>query len=98
MAQRSLAARVQILEETVQTFADLPERVAALEGQIVQFRAEVRSEFAAIRGEMVTKADLEAMGMATKADLAELRRHMQVLHEDVVTRLSLLAEGGSKRI
>ena len=97
MMQLPLAARIRILEENVQSLADLPDRVAALEVQIVQFRAEVREEFAAIRGEMVTKADLETMGMATKADLAELRRHMHVLHEDLVSRLSLLAEGGSKR-
>ena len=107
MMQLPLAARIRILEENVQSLADLPDRVAALELQIVQFRAEARGEFtairgecAAIRGEMATKADLAVMTeqMAGQArQIAELRRHMHVLHEDLVSRLSLLAEGGSKR-
>ena len=97
MMQLPLAARVRILEENVQSLADLPDRVAALELQIVQFRAEVRDEFAAIRSEMVTKADLAVMTEQMAGQIAELRRHMHLLHEDLVSRLSRLAEGGSKR-
>ena len=97
MMQLPLAARVRILEEHVQSLADLPDRVAALELQIVQFRAEVRDEFAAIRSEMATKADLAVMTDQMAGQIAELRRHMHLLHEDLVSRLSLLAEGGSKR-
>ena len=108
MMQLPQAARIRILEENVQSLADLPDRVAALEVQIVQFRADVHSEFtairgecAAIRGEMATKADLavmtEQMAGQTAGQIAELRRHMHVLHEDLVSRLSLLAEGGAKR-
>ena len=46
-----------------------------------------------------TKKDLEAC--ATKKDLKdgldELRRHMQVLYEDLVERIKVLGEGRSKR-
>ena len=48
---------------------------------------------------LATKKDLEAF--ATKHDLRdgldELRRHMQVLYEDLVERIKVLGEGRSKR-
>ena len=106
MAQHTLAARVQILEETVQTFADLPARMTAVETQIVQFRIEVRGEFAAIRAEMATddeglrreirEGDEETRRLMTD-QMAELRTHMHVLHEDVISRLTMLLESSASR-
>jgi len=52
MPQQTLANRVAILENQMQSLEGLPDRVASLEVQISQFRAEVRVEFSAVRGEM----------------------------------------------
>ena len=63
-------------------------------------RSEMATEFAAVRSEM---ADMHeemhalhhiAMSRADRHDdaIAELRRHMLVLHEDLVSRISLLGE------
>ena len=81
-----LVRRVEKLEETVDSLRDLPARTASLEVrmgavelQIVQLRTEMHDEFADIRAEMATKADLAALRedmvatMASKADLEALR-------------------------
>lgn len=86
MPPETLANRVVILEHKMQSLEGLPDRVAALEAQIVQFRAEVRAEFSAVRGEM-------------RAGDEETRRQMRVLHEEVIARIALLDEhlNGRKR-
>ena len=58
----------------------LPERVSALESQIVQLRDEMQSEFSATRA-LVREVD------------EDTRRYMRVLHEDVIQRIATLAEG-----
>lgn len=80
MAQKSLEERVDMLEQRVELLVQLPERVSALETQIVLLRDEMRAEFSA------TRAD------ARERD-EETRRFMRVLYEDLVARLELL--GGS---
>jgi hypothetical protein len=67
------------LDRRVKAVEQLPERVAALESQIVQLRGEMRSEFSAVRQEM---RDL----------FAESERHARVLHEDVITRIAAIHE------
>jgi vacuolar-type H+-ATPase subunit H len=57
----------------------LPERVTALETQIVQLRDEMRAEFSATRTESRTSDE-------------ETRRFMQILHEDLVARIEMLGE------
>jgi len=52
MPPETLASRVAILEQKMQSLEGLPDRVASLEMQIVQFRAVVRVEFSAMREEM----------------------------------------------
>jgi hypothetical protein len=52
MPPETLANRVAILEHKMESLEGLPDRVAALVVQIVQFRAEVRAEFSAVRQEM----------------------------------------------
>ena len=43
--------RVEALERRVDGLEQLPDRVAALEVQVLQFREEVRVEFSAVRGD-----------------------------------------------
>jgi len=80
MALETLEKRVANLDRRVTAVEQLPERVAALESQIVQLRGEMRSEFSAVRQEM---RDL----------FAESGRHARVLHEVVITRIAAIREG-----
>jgi hypothetical protein len=80
MAQESLEIRMDMLERRVEILERLPERVGALELQIVRLRDETRAEFSATRAE-------------ARAGDEETRRFMQVLHEDVLARIAALAHG-----
>ena len=82
MPPQTLANRLAILEHKMQSLEGLPDRVASLELQIVQFRAEVRAEFSVVREEM--RAEI-------RAD-EETRSQMRVLHEEVIARIALLDE------
>ncbi|OGA47304.1 MAG: hypothetical protein A3G25_06410 [Betaproteobacteria bacterium RIFCSPLOWO2_12_FULL_63_13] len=97
MPQQTLANRVAILENQMQSLEGLPDRVASLEVQISQFRAEVRVEFSAVRGEMRDLA--ETLRGEIRAGDEETRRQMRVLHEEVISRIALLDEtlNGRKR-
>jgi hypothetical protein len=57
MSRLTLTQRVEILEETVAEFASLPSRVAGVELQIVQLRAEIQGGFSAVRQEMAVMRD-----------------------------------------
>jgi predicted nucleic acid-binding Zn-ribbon protein len=57
----------------------LPERVTTLESQFVQFREALRNEFSTIRTEMKHADD-------------DTRVFMQVLYEDVLSRLEMIGE------
>ena len=101
MPPQAFANRVEILEHKMQSLEGLPDRVASLELQIVQFRAEVRAEFSAVRHEMrdlgeTLRAEIRA---EIRAGDEETRRQMRVLHEDVIARFALLDEhlNGRKR-
>jgi predicted phage gp36 major capsid-like protein len=52
MQERSVVERVEILERKVEILERLPERVTAVELQIVQLRDEMRGEFSALREEI----------------------------------------------
>ena len=91
MPQPSIERRVEKLEETVASLAGLPERVMALESQIVQFRSDVGVEFSAIREEM------RQIREEIRAGDEETRRFMRVLHEDLVARIAVIGEGSSRR-
>ena len=85
MQQRSVIERIEILEKRVEILERLPERVTAVELQLVQLRDEMRAEFSATRAEM-------------RAGDEETRRYMRILHEDVIARLSVLEPSrGSRR-
>ena len=51
MAEKSLEERVDMLERRVEILEQLPERLTALEVQIVELRDEMRAEFSATRVE-----------------------------------------------
>ena len=95
MAQESLEQRMDMLERRVEILERLPDRVTALESQIVQLRDEMRSEFSAVR------ADIHAGDEQTRRVLTdrmeslfdENKRHMRLLHEDLVERIARTGEG-----
>jgi predicted nucleic acid-binding Zn-ribbon protein len=80
MSRESLEARMDRLEQRVRVLERLPERIVALEAQIVQLREDLRGEFSAMREEMHTLFDAN-------------ETHMRVLHEDLVQRIATLKEG-----
>ena len=104
MAQRTIGARVAILEQKVESLEQLPARIDALELQISQFREEVRVEFVALRGErragdeetrgLIRESEEETRGLIRESE-EETRRLMRVLHEDVIARLALISEAGN---
>jgi hypothetical protein len=70
----------------------------ALRGEMSAFRAEVRTEFAAVHAEFAAvRAEMremqEELGASIIATNEETRRHMRVLHEDLVARLATIGEG-----
>jgi hypothetical protein len=91
----SLERRVDILER-------LPERMTALETQIVQLRDEIRSEFSAIRTEFrsefsVIRTEIREVDTGLTNEMhagdTETRRLMRVLHEDLVQRIATIKDG-----
>jgi hypothetical protein len=52
MPPQTIENRVDRLEERVTELEKLPERVTAIESQIVQFRSEMHVEFSAVREEI----------------------------------------------
>jgi len=87
MAARTLNERVEILEKKVGDLQLLPARMDALESQILQLRGEMRDGFSAIHERLA--------GHDRRFD--EMNRHMRVLHEEVLNRLSLLQESRPRR-
>ena len=80
MARATLTQRVEVLEHTVQDLATLPARVGAVERELTEFRAEVRTQFAGVRAEIRQGDD-------------ETRRYMRVLYEDLIERIKTMGEG-----
>jgi len=80
MSPESLRVRVERLEQRVEILEQLPNRVSAVESQIVHLRDEMQSEFSATRA-LIREVD------------EDTRRYMRVLHEDVIQRIATLAEG-----
>jgi len=80
MASRNLTERVEVLEMEVGALKELPARVSAVESQIVELRAEMRSEFSAVRKEM-------------RELIGETKAEMRTLHEEVLDRIAKIGEG-----
>lgn len=50
--QQDIEKRLEILEHKVESLEQLPDRVSAVESQIVQLRVEMRDGFSALRSEI----------------------------------------------
>ena len=74
-----LVRRIEILEGDVNALRQLPDRVSAVATDLAALRADVRAEFAALREEI-------------RAGDEDTRRQMRILHEEVISRLDLVAE------
>ena len=113
MPERPIAERVEVLERRVDLLETLPARMTALEVQIVHLRGEMQDGFSAVRrelrGEMHAiaddlRAEMHALHRVTierferiEASNEETRRHMRVLFEDLVSRISTLGNSRSPR-
>ena len=86
--QQTLTSRVGVLERKMEGLEGLPDRVASLESQILQFRGDVRVEFSAVCEEMHRLA--ETLRQETRAGDEETRREMHELHGIAMTRMQEL--------
>jgi hypothetical protein len=99
MTQKSLERRVEMLEKRVDILEQLPERVGAVELQIVQLRKDLRGEFSALGAEL--RAEIRAGDEETRRVLrdemrelfADNQRQMRILHEDVIARIATIRQG-----
>jgi predicted nucleic acid-binding Zn-ribbon protein len=90
----ALSDRVTGLSDRVTGLSDqvagLSDRVTTVESNILQFRADVRVEFSAVREEMrhEIQRTVDLLRSEIRAGDAETRRYMRVLHEEVLTRIA----------
>ena len=91
MPPQTIANKVDRLEQRVTELERLPDRMSALESQIVQLRTEMRDEFSAVN-EQIRAGDAETRRVLGER-IDETNRHMRVLHEDVIGRLAVIQEG-----
>jgi molybdopterin converting factor small subunit len=83
----------------------LPDRVAAVESQILQLRSELKVEFSAIRerldhhDERFDQVDRRFDQLETdiREGDEETRHQMRMLHEEVISRIALLQEHRGRR-
>jgi hypothetical protein len=110
MPQRSVIERIEILEKNVEPLQALPDRVAGVELQILQLRQEIRVEFSATREDL--RAEIRAGDGENRRELRDsvqqmltvihetnqdTRRYIQVIYEDLVSRLATISEGQRPR-
>jgi hypothetical protein len=109
MQERSILERLTILEQNVEGLEALPERVAAVELQIVQLRTEMNAGFSALGGELrgelravdeSLRDAIRAVDESLRAEIRtlhssdeETRRFMRILHEDVIARIAAIRLG-----
>ena len=79
MPQQTLASRVDRLERRVEGLEALPEQMARLETQFLQFREEGRSEFSAVRAEF--RAGDEGLRVEMTAGDESLRAEFRAVAE-----------------
>ena len=95
MPRETLENRVDKLELRVTELEKGPDRISAVESQIVLLRTEMRSEFSAVRAEIGETRQSLRQEIAEKHD--EALRYMRVLHEEVIDRLKTMQEGQQPR-
>jgi len=82
MAEKSLEERVAMLEARDEILKQLPDRVTAVEEQILQLRDEMRAEFSASRAK--ARAGEEGVVRTLRDEIREgNERVMQTLREDI---------------
>jgi hypothetical protein len=84
MQERSIIECVAIPERKVEALDLPPDRVAGLELQFMQLREEIRAEFSAVRDEV-------------RGGDEETRRHLRILHDNLIARLSALGDSVFRR-
>ena len=84
MQERSIVERVMIPETKLEGLDVAPDRTAALELQLMQLREEIRTAFSAICEEV-------------RGGDEETRRHVRLLHDTLIARLSALGDGLLRR-
>ena len=104
MPPKTIESRVDNLERRVTDLETLPDRITAVESQIVQLRTEMRGEFSAVREEIRSGDEEACRVLGVRIDetarvlgerIDENGRHMRVLHEEVIGRLAIIQEGQS---
>jgi hypothetical protein len=99
MPEQTVIARVEKLEKKMELLEGLPDRVTAMELQIVQLRGEVREHFSAVRQEF--RDELRTVEHSLRAEIQagdeETRRYIRVLHEEVLSRIATIHDGGRNR-
>ena len=93
MPPETIASRVDDLERRMTDLETFPDRITAVESQIVQLRTEMRSEFSAVREEIRSGDEETRRVLGERID--ENGGHMRVLHEEVIGRLATIQEGQS---
>lgn len=98
----TLEPRVVALEQRMTTLEQMPMRVDALTLQVSQSRTEMHDEFSAVRSEMqrdfaAVRSEMQGEFAAVRSEVRDVGTQMLVLHEDVISRIALLAEGSSGR-
>jgi hypothetical protein len=79
MQERSIIERIQIPDKNAEMLEIPPDRMAAVELQLMQLREEMRGEFSAMRGDIRRSDD-------------EVRRSVRVLHDNLIARLSAVGD------
>ena len=93
MTPETLESRVDRLEQRVTLLEQLPARVDALAGQILQLRDEMRGEFSALRSE-IRAGDEETRLLLLEAIRGgddRILNQSRMLYEDLVSKLALIA-------
>src|SRR5262245_27778951 len=95
MPPQTLEGRVESLESRVTVLEQLPARVDHLGVQISQLRDEMRVEFSAVRSDIVAGDErvVTSLREEIRVTAEEILRHARMLHEDLLSRIALIAEG-----
>jgi hypothetical protein len=106
MPERTMTERLENLEKKMELLERLPERVSAVELQILHIRSEMHGQFSAVRSEMheqfsAVRGEMHEQFSAVRDELhteiEETRRYMRVLHEEVLSRIAVIQEGHARR-
>lgn len=84
-----------MLERQMQEMRELPERMTTMETQILQLRQEMRHEFSATRTNL--RGEIAAAVTTLREAISQTNTNMRALHEEVLSRIATIGEGGRPR-